>query len=285
MLTRRTWLMLGAAALATAVVGGALLFWGGPDALNAQTCREPVPLRFETAGKITRSELGFTQGLEVRDGQLYESTGRVAGTTRINTISLSGQTPGQVRTLTDLGTSVFGEGLTILNDEIYQLTWQDHQVFVYDLAAKRKRAMRNPREGWGLTNDGTSLIFSDGGPSFYYVDPQTFAVRRTVKIRTNRPGEIVGLNELELVRGRLYGNIFTTWSIVRIDPASGCIDAVADMRGLRDQMTADEKAQIDSDSGNYVLNGIAHDAATGTFYVTGKRWKSIFSGRFVEGGR
>jgi glutamine cyclotransferase len=282
MLTRRTWLLFGTATLATAVAAGGFFLWGGSDTLNAQTtCREPTPLRFEIASKVERSELGFTQGLEVRDGQLYESTGRIAGTTRINVISFDGQ----VRTLTDLGTSVFGEGLTILNDQIYQLTWQDHQVFVYDLAAKRQRAMRNPREGWGLTNDGTSLIFSDGGPSFYYVDPQTFAVRRTVKIRSTRPGDIVGLNELELVRGRLYGNIFTTWSIVRIDPASGCIDGVADMRGLRDRMSADEKALIDTDSGNYVLNGIAHDNATGTFYVTGKRWKSIFSGRFVEGGR
>ena len=281
MRSRRTWLLLGTVALAIAVVAGGFFLWGGPDALNAQTCREPAPLRFEIASKIERSELGFTQGLEVRDGQLYESTGRIAGTTRINVISFDGQ----VRTLTDLGTTVFGEGLTILNDQIYQLTWQDHQVFVYDLAAKRQRAMRNPREGWGLTNDGSSLIFSDGGPSFYYVDPQTFAVRRTVKVRSTRPGDIPGLNELELVRGRLYGNIFTTWSIVRIDPASGCIDAVADMRGLRDRMSADEKALIDTDSGNYVLNGIAHDNATGTFYVTGKRWKSIFSGRFVEGGR
>jgi len=282
MLTRRTGLLLGTAALVIAVATGAFFLWGGPDTLNAQTsCREPVPLRFEIASKIERSELGFTQGLEVRDGQLYESTGRIGGTTRINVISFDGQ----VRTLTDLGTTVFGEGLTILNDQIYQLTWQDHQVFVYDLAAKRQRAMRNPREGWGLTNDGSSLIFSDGGPSFYYVDPQTFAVRRTVKVRSTRPGDIVGLNELELVRGRLYGNIFTTWSIVRIDPASGCIDAVADMRGLRDRMSAEEKALIDTDSGNYVLNGIAHDNATGTFYVTGKRWKSIFSGRFVEGGR
>jgi glutaminyl-peptide cyclotransferase len=281
MLMRRTSLLLGTAALAVVVAAGGYFLLGGPDTLSAQTCREPTPLRFEVASKIERSELGFTQGLEVRDGQLYESTGRIEGTTRINVISFDGQ----VRTLTDLGTTVFGEGLTILNDHIYQLTWQDHQVFVYDLAAKRQRAMRNPREGWGLTNDGTSLIFSDGGPSFYYVDPQTFAVRRTVKVRSTRPGDIVGLNELELVRGRLYGNIFTTWSIVRIDPASGCIDGVADMRGLRDRMSAEEKSLIDIDSGNYVLNGIAHDNATGTFYVTGKRWKSIFSGRFVEGGR
>src|SRR5215475_3330119 len=246
MLMHRTWLMVGAAVLVAAATGAVVMLWGGPDALNAQTCREPVPLRFETAGKITRSELGFTQGLEVRDGQLYESTGRVGGTTRVNVISFTGQ----VRTLTDLGTSVFGEGLTILNDEIYQLTWQDHQVFVYDLAAKRKRAMRNPREGWGLTNDGTSLIFSDGGPSFYFVDPKTFAVRKTVKIRSTRPGDINGLNELVLVRGRLYGNIFTTWSIVRIDPASGCIDGVVDMRGLRDRMSDKEKSLIDIDSGN-----------------------------------
>src|SRR5215470_8974023 len=221
MLTRRTWPMVGAAALAAAVAGAVLLLWGGPDVLNAQTCREPVPLRFETASKITRSELGFTQGLEVRDGQLYESTGRVGGTTRVNVISFTGQ----VRTLTDLGTTVFGEGLTILNDEIYQLTWQDHQVFVYDLAAKRKRVMRNPREGWGLTNDGTSLIFSDGGPSFYYADPQTFAISKAVKIKASRPGDITGLNELELVDGKLYGNIFTTWLIVRIDPSTGCVEA------------------------------------------------------------
>src|SRR5499433_266110 len=273
--------MLGGAALAASAIAAAAIFWGMPEASQAQTCRDPVPLRFEPAAKIVRSALGFTQGLEFHDGELYESTGKIEGSTQINIIALNGQ----VRTLTDLGTTVFGEGLTILNDEIYQLTWQDHQVFVYDLAAKRKRAMRNQRESWGLTNDGSSLIFSDGGPSFYYVDPQTFAVRRTVKVRSTRPGDIMGLNELELVRGRLYGNIFTTWSIVRIDPANGCIDAVADMRGLRDRMSAEEKALIDTDSGNYVLNGIAHDNATGTFYVTGKRWKSIFSGRFVEGGR
>src|SRR5215475_14306838 len=268
MLTRRTSLVVGAVVLAAAVAGAVLLLWGGPDALNAQTCREPVPLRFETAGKIVRSELGFTQGLEVRDGQLYESTGRVGGTTRVNVISFNGQ----VKTLTDLGNSVFGEGLTILNDEIYQLTWQEHQVFVYDLAANRKRSMRNPREGWGLTNDGTSLIFSDGGPSFYYVDPKTFVVRKTVKIRSTRPGDIDGLNELEFVDGKLYGNIFQTWNIVRIDPTSGCVDGVANLRGLWDRMSADEKAQIDIDRSNFVLNGIAHDAATGLFYLTGKSW-------------
>lgn len=246
---------------------------------HAQFCKAPAPLRFDATSKIVRSAVGFTQGLEVHGGELYESTGLVDGTTQLNVISLTGQ----VKTLTDLGTKVFGEGLTILNDEIYQLTWQDHQVFVYDLAGKLKRTMRNPREGWGLTNDGTNLIFSDGSPNFFFADPKTFAVRKTVKLSTNRPGDIAGLNELELARGKLYGNIFTTWNIVRFDPATGCIDGIADMRGLRELMSPDERAQIDNNAGNYVLNGIAYDNKSGLFYVTGKRWKVIFAGRFNEG--
>ena len=85
-------------------------------------------------------------------------------------------TTGQVTTLADQGIAVFGEGLTILKDDVFQLTWQEHEVFVYDLAGQRKRSLRNPREGWGLTHDGTSLIFSDGSPSFYFADPATFAM-------------------------------------------------------------------------------------------------------------
>src|SRR5258707_11498593 len=102
----RRWLMLGAAVIVAALAILGLMFWTAPDTLLAQSCREPVSLRFEVASKITRSELGFTQGLEFRDGALYESTGKIAGSTRVNVISLNGQ----VKTLTDLGTSVFGEG-------------------------------------------------------------------------------------------------------------------------------------------------------------------------------
>ena len=174
---------------------------------------------------------------------------------------------------------MFGEGLTILNDEIFQLTWQEHEVFVYDLAGKLKRTMRNPREGWGLTNDGTSLIFSDGGPSFFFADPQTFAITREVKIKSDKPGDVVGLNELELIDGKLYGNIFQSNTILRIDPASGCIEARADMGSLWRAMTDADKKQVTA-SYNNVLNGIAYDKASGLFYVTGKRWRTIFVGRF-----
>jgi glutaminyl-peptide cyclotransferase len=257
----------------------ALLVGCSPADPSAQACREPAVLRFNIVDKITRSEIGFTQGLEVHDNGLYESTGRIGGTTRLNQISFDGK----VTRLTDLGTTVFGEGLTILNGEVFQLTWQEHQVFVYDLAGKLKREMRNPRDGWGLSNDGTDLIFSDGGPSFYYVDPRTFAIRKAVRIRTNRLGDVEGLNELELVGGKLFGNIFTTRAIVRIDPASGCIDGLADLSVLWQAMSPQERAAINTPES--VLNGIAYDAKTGLFYLTGKLWKTIFAGRFTETSR
>jgi glutamine cyclotransferase len=274
---RRAWQLAFRAAWQSASL--ALLVQCSPADPSTQACGEPAVLRFDIVDKITRSEIGFTQGLEVRDNRLYESTGRIGGTTRLNLISFDGK----VTRLTDLGNAVFGEGLTILKDEVFQLTWQEHQVFVYDLAGNLKREMRNPRDGWGLTNDGTDLIFSDGGPSFYYVDPLTFAIRKSVRIRTKRPGNIEGLNELELVGGKLFGNIFTTRTIVRINPASGCIDGIADLSVLWQAMSPEERAALDPSES--VLNGIAHDAKTGLFYLTGKLWKTIFTGRFIETSR
>jgi glutaminyl-peptide cyclotransferase len=245
-------------------------------AAQAADCPRPVSLRFEVTAKIVRSDVGFTQGLEWRDGKLYESTGAIGGHSGLNTIAPDGT----VTKLRDDGTRYFGEGLTILNDEIYQLTWQERDVFVYDLAGKLKRTLRNPREGWGLTNDGKQLIFSDGGPSFYFADPQTFAITREVKIKSDRPGETRGLNELELADGKLYGNIFQTQTIVRIDPASGCIEASANMGSLWRSFTDADKKQVSAEEN--VLNGIAYDRASGLFYVTGKRWRTIFVGRFSE---
>jgi glutamine cyclotransferase len=264
-------LRLAGAALAllsvTAGTGGAI----------AAECPRPAPLHFEVTGRIVRSAVGFTQGLEWRDGKLFESTGAIGDHSGLNTIAPDGK----VVNLLDQGTKVFGEGLTIIGDEMFQLTWTEHQVFVYGLDGKLKRTMRNPREGWGLTNDGTSLIFSDGGPAFYFADPKTFAITREVKIKSDR-GEVLGLNELELVDGKLYGNLFLTNTIVRIDPASGCVEARADLGVLWRAMTPEDKKQVTSSEQN-VLNGIAYDSASGNFYLTGKRWRTIFIGKFSAG--
>ena len=156
---------------------------------------------------------------------------------------------------------MFGEGLTVLNDEIYQLTWTEKEVFVYDLSGKLKRTMRNPREGWGLTNDGTSLIFSDGGPSFFFADPKTFAITREVKIKSDKPGDVQGLNELELVDGKLYGNVFRP-----TDPAHRSCERLYRRRGRHGRAVAlvHRRRQEAGDASDHnVLNGIAYDKASG----------------------
>ena len=181
--------------VATVIVGGLLLAACAQDP-TTNACSEPTRMRFDVTGKITRSEIGFTQGFEVRDGMLYESTGRIGGTTKLNTISFAGQ----VTRLNDIGLSVFGEGLTILKDEIFQLTWQDHKVFVYDLTGKRKREMTNPRDGWGLTNNGTDLIFSDGfedgligfGPPLSSVVVGAFAVATSPPLQVTLSAPALG---------------------------------------------------------------------------------------------
>lgn len=264
-----------AAPIFAALLGAALLLVGATPGARAQVCGEPALMRFEATDKIVRSRTGFTQGLEFRGGKLYESTGNVGGTTQLNIIGLDGS----VTTLADQGRGVFGEGLTILNDEIVQLTWQERQVFVYDLTGKLKRKMHNPRDGWGLTNDGTNLLFTDGGTLLYTADPKTFRITKSIAIRAGK-APVEGVNELENVGGKIYGNIFTTRAIVRFDPASGCIDAVADLSNLWRNMTPGEMASTNSNEN--VLNGIAHDPSTGLFYITGKRWQMIFVGRFRE---
>src|SRR4029450_6162250 len=127
---------------------------------SAQTCAAPKSMIFEVQSQMRRDILGFTQGLEVHGDRLFESTGLIAGDTRLTTID---PRTSKVTVLANFGRRFFGEGLTILNNQIYQLSWQEHLAFVYDLNGKPVRSMRNPQEGWGLTNDGTTLIFTDGG--------------------------------------------------------------------------------------------------------------------------
>ncbi len=233
-------------------------------------------MAFEVAKKIPRSLTGFTQGLEFHDGKLFESTGRLAGGTRINSIS----TDGLVTRIRDFGQSFFGEGLTIFNNQIYQLSWTEHQVGVFDLAGKQIRRMYNARDGWGLTHDANSLIFSDGSNKIFFVDPNTFAVTRSLPVMLgNKP--LSDINELEYVDGKIYANIFMTDWIMRIDAQNGCVDSWADLGNLRNLMDDAERDHIATDL-NFVLNGIAYDRASGLFYVTGKSWHSIFTGRFVE---
>jgi glutamine cyclotransferase len=256
------WLLAGAASL--------------PTLAHAQTCPAPKPLVFHVESQIERDTLGFTQGLELHDGVLFESTGPIDGETRLNTIDRQGH----VTPLAKFGDTFFGEGLTVLGDEMFQLSWKEHKVFVYDRAGKRLREMKNTHDGWGLTNDGADLIFTDGGDKLYFADPKTFAIRRTVPIRLGDKS-VPNLNELEWVDGKIYANVFTTPVIVRVVPETGCIDATADLsKSLWPRMSLNERERLLS-SDNYVLNGIAYDKRDGTFFLTGKRWRWIFVGKFA----
>jgi glutamine cyclotransferase len=258
-------------------LGFASLF-ASSDAFAQPACPQPKRMNFRVDSEIRRDIRGFTQGLEVRGDKLFESTGALAGGTRLTTIDPK---TGKVTVMADFGRSFFGEGLTIFHDQIYQLSWQEHAAFVYDLNGKIVRRMDNPRDGWGLTNDGVNLIATDGGDRLYFVNPANFSLVRSVLVLAGKE-PVRALNELENVDGKIYANIFTTWDIVRIDPKTGCVEARADLEPLWNRMSADEHTYIDSDS-NYVLNGIAYDAKAKLFYVTGKSWRYIFTGHFVDG--
>ncbi len=256
--------------------GLAALFAAG-DAAAETVCAPPKPFRFEVEGAIRRSATGFTQGLEFRDGALFESTGRTGGETRLNRIAVDGT----VSVLADQGETVFGEGLTIVGDEIFQLTWQDHLVLVYDLSGKLLRKMENPRLGWGLATDGKQLIFTDGEGSLHTADPQTFELTGEVPLRATGIEAPQWLNELEYVDGKLYGNVWMTDVVVRVDPQSGCLEGIADLSFLKASMSPADRQAVAASADN-VLNGIARDPATGRFFLTGKRWPMIFAGQFRD---
>jgi glutamine cyclotransferase len=212
----------------------------------------------------------FTQGLEFEKGRLYEGTGG-EGKSSLREVALE---TGDVIRMATLPANEFGEGITILGDRIYQLTWKSRKGFVYDLSTfKRISEFSYEGEGWGLANDGTSLIMSNGTDKLYFRDPRTFAVTRTVEVRDGtRP--VSQLNELEWINGEVVANVWMSDSIVRINPQTGAVVGWVNLRGLFSS----------SDRGRYlqpaqvidVLNGIAYDDSTRRLLVTGKWWPRIY---------
>ena len=212
----------------------------------------------------------FTEGLVYADGSLYESDG-LNGKSSVRIVDLE---TGNVKKETDLAAEYFGEGLTILNGKLYQLTWQNQKGFVYDqnsLALLGEFSYID--QGWGLTQDGQSLIMSDGTDTINFLDSQTFKVKKTIQV-LDHGTPLVNINELETVKGEIYANIWHTDKIVRIDPADGAILGWIDLSGLRPQATQDDNEAV--------LNGIAYDAAGDRLFVTGKRWPALFEIRLVE---
>jgi glutaminyl-peptide cyclotransferase len=209
----------------------------------------------------------FTQGLLFLNGFLYESTG-LNGHSSLRKVDL---TTGKVLQETNVADDYFAEGLTVFNGKLYQLTWQEHTAFVYDLATfKQELRFSYPTEGWGLATDGQSLIFSDGTAQIRFLDPLNFKTQRTITaLYDDRP--LIRLNELEYIKGEIFANVWGTDHIVRIDPKTGNVLGDVNFAGL----LAPDDRQPDTD----VLNGIAYDPATDRIFVTGKHWPKLFEVR------
>jgi glutaminyl-peptide cyclotransferase len=215
--------------------------------------------------RIPHDSSAFTQGLVWYDGRLLESTG-LYGQSQVRILDPAS---GAVLRSVALPPEHFGEGIALLNDRLYQLTWQHQLGYIYNPATlARIGGFSYCGEGWGLATDGRHLIMSDGTDTLRYVDPETFATVRRLPIRS-RDGEAVArLNELEYVRGELYANVFQRDSIIRIDPDSGIVTGELDLSGT-------PLSDRGSSPGEDVLNGIAFDRDSQRLYLTGKRWRSM----------
>jgi glutamine cyclotransferase len=212
-----------------------------------------VPVsKVEVVESYPHDNTAFTQGLVFINGSLYEGTGR-NGASEVRKLDL---TTGKVQQQTKLPAQHFGEGITVLEGKVYQLTWQTHLGFVYDLATlKQLKSFYLPGEGWGITHDGKQLIVSDGTASLRFFD--------TTTLKDGKP--LDKLNELEFINGEVWANVWYSDFIVRINPESGAVVGKLDLTGLHTQRSADD-----------VLNGIAWDADGKRLFVTGKLWSTLY---------
>ncbi|MDF1849742.1 MAG: glutaminyl-peptide cyclotransferase [Verrucomicrobiales bacterium] len=242
--------------------------------LALASCQEsnvapPTPLEAEVVEVLPHDNQAFTQGLLLHDGHFYESTGQYGESTLRKIKPRTGEIV-EVRYLTD---EFFGEGLALLGDRLFQLTWKAGKGFIYDLKTfKKLDEFAYEGEGWGLTTDGTHLIMSDGTSTLRFLDPKTFQVVRRLEV-ADPSGKVADLNELEYVNGQIFANLWYRDEIVRISPETGHVTGILSLRGLLRPIPSDPDS---------VLNGIAYNKEKDLYYVTGKRWPKIFAIRIRE---
>jgi glutamine cyclotransferase len=265
----RTFLLLLAIVLSGC--GGVESNAGNSRPANSNSPRSSVPLyTYDIVKAYPHDPTAFTQGLVFLNGVLYEGTGGKGKDSFHSSIRKVELETGKVLQKVDLSPEYFGEGISIINDKIYQLTWQEHTAFVYNLNdLKPEKEFKYSGQGWGLTTDGTMLYMSDGTHVIRVVDPATFETKRTIVVNDEKGQPIMQLNELEMVNGEIWANVWQTGTIVRIDPATGKLLGRVDFDHLVKQEQSDnEKADV--------LNGIAYDPATDRLFITGKLWKRLF---------
>ncbi|HEX4875283.1 MAG TPA: glutaminyl-peptide cyclotransferase [Chitinophagaceae bacterium] len=231
----------------------------------------PKGMSYSITGTYPHDTSAYTQGLQLYKNELYEGTGNY-GFSKLRKVDL--KTGKSIKEIS-LDKKYFGEGITILNDTVYQLTWKEKKVFVYTLPDFKKiKEFDVDIEGWGLTNDGKNLIVSTGGSDLLFFDPSTFKLLKSQTVLEGSTPSF-NLNELEFINGFVYANQYEFPYILKIDPNNGQIVAKTDLTQLWDRI---KKINPEAD----VPNGIAYDAATGKIYITGKWWPELYEVQFSQ---
>jgi len=225
----------------------------------------PEDYTYQVVNEFEHDAKAYTQGLEFVDGWLYEGTGNY-GTSSLRQAVLE---TGKISKIRNLEQSLFGEGITVFGERIYQLTYKSQVGFIYDKSTfeEIQKVYYQNREGWGLTNNGDELIMSDGTHVIYFLDPELFTVNRQIEVYHDK-GRAESLNELEYVNGKIWANRYYTDEIVIIDPKTGKVEGRINLKGIL--KTTDRKPTTD------VLNGIAWDSENGRIFITGKFWPKLF---------
>ena len=236
------------------------------DSKNPDT---PRTYTYKIVNTFPHDPKAFTQGLVFENGVLYEGTG-LPGRSTLRKVELR---TGNILKMHKLSPEFFGEGITIYGDNIIQLTYKENVGFVYNKDTfKLLRKFNYPTEGWGITHNGTHLIMSDGTPTLYFLDPETFEQVSRIRVY-DRNVPVWSLNELEYVEGQVYANVWGSDRIARIAPETGRVTGWIDMKGLL--------AQQDYTEYRDVLNGIAYDQESGRLFVTGKFWPKLFEIKLI----
>ena len=237
---------------------------------NTATQSNVSSMSYTVAGVYPHDTSHFTQGLAFYGGQLLEGTGNYGESKLVQLDLKSGKSTKEVL----LAKEFFGEGITILNDTVFQLTWKENIVFVYDAKDFKKiKEFSINTQGWGITHNGKELIVSDGSANLYYYDPSTFRLLRTQGV-TEDGSPAVNLNELEYINGYVYANQWQYNYILKIDPSSGQVIGKMDLSDLQ------KRAKVKNPAAD-VLNGIAYNAENKKIYVTGKNWPEIYEIQFT----
>ncbi|MDR0953771.1 MAG: glutaminyl-peptide cyclotransferase [Rikenellaceae bacterium] len=252
----------------SAYLGGDSTVRVGEFAVRADSA--PARYGYRVVKSYPHDNQAYTQGLFWHEGFLYESTG-MTGQSTLRKVDLP---TGEVLQSVPLEEEYFGEGAALLDGKIYQITWENNTGFIYDLATLEPLGQFGyTGAGWGLTTDGQYLYMSDGTEKIFVLDPQTFRPLRTIEVYSEA-GRVTQINEMEWIEGEIWANIYLTDQIVRIDPETGAVIGIIDLKRIL--------PPADKDMSTDVLNGIAYDSATGRIFVTGKNWKKLFEIEVIE---